>query len=96
MTKKGDSSWFQFDSNVAGTVGHIGKRKFSQLVCCVTFSPGGGGKGVTWICCDTGMCHYFGYIFGGRSRIFGYLFWAIPGFLGIIFGYSRILSIIFW
>ena len=31
------------------------------------------------------MCHYFGYFFGGCSRIFGYHFLAIPGFLGIIF-----------
>ena len=46
--------------------------------------------GVTCICRDTGMCHYFGYFFGvapgflstflGCSRIFGYHF----------FGYSRI------
>ena len=56
----------------------------------VSTSRGGGG-GVTCICCDTGMCHYFGYFFGGCSRIFGNLFglfpdfWvsflAIPGFL---------------
>ena len=33
-------------------------------------------KGV--ICRDTGMCHYFRYIFGVS-------FWIVPGFLGIIF-----------
>ena len=46
-------------------------------------TPGGGGG--TCICRDTGMCHYFGYFFGGCSRIFGYHFLAIPGFLGVIF-----------
>ena len=30
------------------------------------------------------MCHYFGYFLGVCSRIFGYHFLAIPGFLGII------------
>ena len=54
-----------------------------------------GGGGVTCICRDTGMCHYFGYFSGvapgflgtflGYSRIFGYNFLATPGFLGIIF-----------
>ena len=44
-----------------------------------------GGEGVTCICRNTGMCHYFGYFFGGCSRIIGYHFLAIPGFLGIIF-----------
>ena len=53
------------------------------------------GGGLTCICHDTGMCHYFGYIFGllldfwapflGYSRIFGYHILAIPGFLGIMF-----------
>ena len=53
------------------------------------------GGGVTCICRDTGMCHYFGYFFGvapgflgtflGYSRIFGYHFLAIPEILGIIF-----------
>ena len=57
-----------------------------------TLCPGGG---VTCICRDMGMCHYFGYfsgvalgflgIFLGYSRILGYHFLAIPGFLGIIF-----------
>ena len=60
------------------------------------------GGGVTCICRDMGMCHYFGYFFGGCSRIFGYLFelfrdfWvsflAIPGFLGIIFDKIWFLS----
>ena len=27
---------------------------------------------MTCICRDMGMCHYFGYFFGGCSRIFGY------------------------
>ena len=59
-------------------------------------SGGGGGRGGrrTCICCDTRICHYFGY-FLGCSRIFGHLFglfpdfWisflAIPGFLGTFF-----------
>ena len=42
-------------------------------------------SGITCICHDTGMCHYFGY-FLGCSQIFGVPFWAIPGFLGILFG----------
>ena len=53
-----------------------------------SFSPGrmsarvfSGGGGVTCICCDTGMCHYFGYFFG-----------AAPGFLGTFLGYSRIFG----
>ena len=35
------------------------------------------GGGVTCICRDTGICHYFGYFWGvafGYSRIFGYHF----------------------
>ena len=38
-------------------------------------------RGVTCICHDTGMCHYFGYFLG-----------VAPGFLGIIFGYSEIFG----
>ena len=37
MTKKSDSSWFQFDSNVECTVTHIRKRMFSKLACYVIF-----------------------------------------------------------
>ena len=38
MTKKSDSSWFQFDSNVVCAVTHnIRKRIFSKLACFVTF-----------------------------------------------------------
>ena len=37
MTKKSDSSWFLFDSNVVCTVTHIRKRMFSKLACYVTF-----------------------------------------------------------
>ena len=40
-----------------------------------------GGGGVTCICRDTGMCHYFGYFFG-----------VAPGFLGTFLGYSRIFG----
>ena len=39
MTKKSDSSWFQFDLNVVCTVTYIRKRIFSKLACNVTF-PG--------------------------------------------------------
>ena len=59
------------------------------------------GGGVTCICHDTEMCHYFGYFLGvapgflgtflGYSQIFGYHFLAIPGFLGIIF-WSNLIS----
>ena len=38
MTKKSDSSWFQFDSNVVCTVTYIWKRTFSKLACYVTFA----------------------------------------------------------
>ena len=37
MTKKSDSSWFQFDSNVVYTVTHLRKRFSSKLACYVTF-----------------------------------------------------------
>ena len=40
----------------------------------------GGGGGVTCICRDTGMCHYFGYFWGG------------PGFLSIFLDCSRIFG----
>ena len=43
-------------------------------------------EGVTCICRDTGMSHYFGY-FLGCSRIFGYIFGLFPDFwvpLGLI------------
>ena len=39
-----------------------------------------------------GMCHYFGYFFGGCSRIFGYLFGLFPDFWVSFFGYSRIFG----
>ena len=48
--------------------------------------------GVTCICRDTGMCHYFGYFFGGRSPILGYLFGLFSDFRVSFFGYSRILG----
>ena len=41
-------------------------------------------QGVTCICYDTGMCHYFGYFFGVLMD-FWVPFWAIPRFLGVIF-----------
>ena len=44
------------------------------------------GGGVTCICHDTGMCHYFGYFFGGCSRIFGYHFWLFPDIWVSFFG----------
>ena len=44
-------------------------------ICAKTVDvPLGGGGGVTCICRDTEMCHYFGYLFGLSSRIFGYHF----------------------
>ena len=51
-----------------------------------------GGRGVTYICHDTGMCHYFGYFFGGCFQIFGYLFGLFPDFWVSFFGYSRIFG----
>ena len=50
----------------------------SLSVLSVFLSRGGG---VTCICRDTGMCHYFGYFFG-----------VAPGFLGTFLGYSRIFG----
>ena len=44
----------------------------------------GGGGGVTCICHDTVMCHYFGY-FVGVLPDFWVPFRDIPGFLGINF-----------
>ena len=39
----------------------------------------------------------FWVLLGGCSRIFGYLFWAIPGFLGITFlAIPGFLGISFW
>ena len=49
-------------------------------------------RGVTCICHDTGMCHYFGYLFWGCSFIFGYLFGLFPDFWVSFFGYSRIFG----
>ena len=49
-------------------------------------------RGVTCICRDTGMCHYFGYFLGGLLPDFWVPFWAILGFLGIIFVCSRIFG----
>ena len=45
---------------------------------------GGTPGGLTSICRDTGMCHYFGYFF-----------WVNPRFFGTFLGYSQILGIIF-
>ena len=67
-------------------------KNFEKLI----YNPrGGGGRGVTCICRDTGNVPLFWVLFWGCSRIFGYLFrlfqdfWvsflAISGFLGIIF-----------
>ena len=50
------------------------------------------GGGVTSICRDMGMCHYFGYFFGGCSQSFGYLFGLFPDFWVSFFGYSRIFG----
>ena len=36
MTKKSDNLWYQFDSNVVGTVAHI-RKIFFKLACYVTF-----------------------------------------------------------
>ena len=58
------------------------------LRCIPNLSP----RGVTSICCDTGMCHYFGYFLGGCSRIFGYLYGLFPNFWVSFFGYSRIFG----
>ena len=47
---------------------------------------------LTYICRDTGMCHYFGYFFFGCSRIFGYLFGLFSDLWVSFFGYSRIFE----
>ena len=39
-----------------------------------------------------GMCHYFGYVFGGCSRIFGYFLGLLPGLWGIIIWLFRIFG----
>ena len=59
-----------------------------KLLFQSTFNWAGRG-GVTCICHDTGMCHYFGY-FWGLPPDFWVPFWAIPGFSGSFFGYFRI------
>ena len=46
-------------------------------------------EGVTCICHDTGMCHYFGLL-----PDFWAPFWAIPGFLGTIFFWKNLISLI--
>ena len=38
------------------------------------------------------MCHYFGYLFWGCSRIFGHLFGLFPDFWVSFFDYSRIFG----
>ena len=47
--------------------------------------------GVTCICRDTGMCHYFGYFFLVAARFLG-IFLAILGFWVSCLGYSRIFG----
>ena len=42
-------------------------------------------RGLTCICRDKGMCHYFGYFLGVAS-----------GLLGTFLGYSRIFGYHFW
>ena len=61
---------------------------FAIIACFLHINPGA----ITCICLDMGMCHYFGYFFGGCSRIFGYLFGLFPGFLGIIFWLFQIFG----
>ena len=39
-----------------------------------------GGGGVTCICRDTGMCHYFGYFLGVAPGFLGIIFWLFPDF----------------
>ena len=63
-------------------------KKFLEESQHATETSGGGG--VTCICRDTGMCHYFGYFLGGCFRIFGYLYGLFPDFWVSCFGYSRI------
>ena len=61
------------------------KRPFSTFSFTEQLGGGGGGGGVlTCIYRDTGICHYFGYHFGGALGFLG-TFLATPGFLGIIF-----------
>ena len=48
-------------------------------------------SGVTYICRDTGMCHYFGDFFGLLPD-FWVPIWAIPDFWVPIFGCSRIFG----
>ena len=49
------------------------------------------GGEVACICRKMGMCHYFGYFFGGAPGFLG-TFRAILGFLGTFMGYSRIFG----
>ena len=51
----------------------------TMLLCQIS-----GGGGVSSICRDTRMYHYFGYFLGGALGFLD-IFWLIPGFLGIIF-----------
>ena len=65
-----------------------GQRKFTPYVIIWIQEPitidlpsSGEGGGVTCICRNTGMCHYFGYFL-----------WGAPGSLGIFLGCSRIFE----
>ena len=71
--------WIQ-QISMRETVRKQGTASVSRPELELLFKPGG----LTCICRDTGMCHYFGYFFGVAPRFLG-TFLAIPGFLGIIF-----------
>ena len=51
-----------------------------------------GGGGVTCICCDTGMCHYFWVLFVGLLPDFWVRFGLFPDFWVSFFGYSPIFG----
>ena len=53
--------------------------------------PGRGG-GVTCICRDMEMCHYFGYFYGVAPGFLGTFFRLFPDFWVSFLGYSRIFG----
>ena len=55
-------------------VGNYVSTNYVKINILVLPARSGGGGGLTCVCCDMGMCHYFVYFSGGA-----------PGFLGIIF-----------
>ena len=66
---------------------------------CSIISPESRGGGVTLLFHGTGLCHFLGYLFHDKFRIYRYGFQqllASSGFMGIVFCKNSFIGELFW